>query len=100
MVRCLEPTEPLMRLEILDCTFRLTGPQPQPPAEMPALSESRVEFQRTLDQTDGCVDILAKGGRYIGAAGENPGILTGHLKRSPGQVETVAAIRLRVTAPA
>jgi hypothetical protein len=49
-------------------------------------------------QTDGGVDILAKGRRYVSAAGENAGIFTGHPKRPPRQVETVATLRLRITA--
>ena len=83
-----------------DREIGLPGPQPQPAAVSPPDGETRVQLHGTVDQRDGGIDVLAQIAKHVGDPAENIRILAGGAKRLPSQIETLAAVRVRIIGPA
>jgi len=58
-------------LEVVNREIRLPSPQPEPATPVPSASEARVELERTVDQCDGGIDVLAEITQHVGSAAEH-----------------------------
>ena len=78
----------------------MAGPQPQPAAVGPSDGEARVQLDGTVDQRGSGIDVLAQIAKHVGDPAENNRILAGSAKRLLSQIETLAAVRVRIIVPA
>src|SRR5437660_4610152 len=74
-------------LEMLDRQIRLTCKQPKPTAHVPAISEARVERERTVDQCDRRIDFLAEAPECHGGTPEDTRIVTAGGESPPGKFD-------------
>ena len=92
--------EPQRSLKMADREFRLPRPQPKPAAYHPAIRETRVERQGTVDQFHRGINVLAKISKRIGRVTEHIRIFGTRPKRSAGEIYALAAVRVGVIGPA
>src|SRR5215470_16755177 len=83
-----------------DREFWFPRPEPQSATYHPATSKAWVERQRTVDQFDSSVDLLAKIPESVGSPDENTRVITGNPKRLPGEIDPLATVKLGVVGPA
>src|SRR6516164_3954791 len=88
------------RVEMLERDVGLTGKKPELPAGKPSASKARIEGETTVDQRDGGIDVLAEVAENEGRDGENVSVVRAYLKGSPGEIDALAPIPLRVFGPA
>ena len=63
------------------------------------MSETRVEFKRTVDQRDGRGKVFAEVTKYPGNKANDKRVAASNLKRSTGKINGVAAVCARVVCP-
>src|ERR1700730_2893183 len=85
---------------MLDREIGLPRKQPDVAAASPTKSETRVEDERSVDQGDGGVDVLAKTREHEGSLGKNTWIISADSEGLPGKIDAHAAVRLPVVGPA
>src|SRR6516165_5130465 len=94
--KCTRPAsvwaEPQRGLEMANCEFRLPRPQPKPATYHPTVSKAGVERQRTVDQFDCGVHVLAKIGECIRSHAEDPRVVTGDPNRPSGEIDPLAPV--------
>jgi hypothetical protein len=91
-------TEAKRGFSILDRENGFAGPQPEGPGDMPASGEARVERQRTIDQRHHRAEILGEIGRRVGGIRQDAGIVAGQFEGSPGEIDALATVYLRIFA--
>src|ERR1700756_1704343 len=79
-------------LGTLDCSVKLARKKQENGTDVPAARKARVERQRPIDQRHNRADILAEIGQREGGIGQSARIVTGHLQRPPGEIDTLAAV--------
>jgi hypothetical protein len=84
--------EPQRSLEMANCGFGLTRPQPQPTTYHPTASKAGVECQSTVDQFDSGIDVFAKIGESVRSPAEDTRIVIADPKRLPGEIDPLAAV--------
>src|SRR5882757_309796 len=85
---------------MLDREIGLPGKIPEHSAPQPAASKARVEGERTLDQSYGDIDVLAKIPEHERGTGKDIGVIRRGPERPAGQVDTLATAGLPVVRPA
>jgi hypothetical protein len=85
--------------EVLDRKFGLPGPKPQRTTSVPGSCRVRVEFQRTINQGNGRIDILLKVTECVGCHTENDRVITGNSKSSSSKINAQLAICFLSLAP-
>jgi hypothetical protein len=85
---------------MFDSKIGLSGPQPEPSATDPTARVARIDLQRTLNQRDSSLDVLAKITKHEGRGGENLGVVPADSKRPAGKINALSVARLLVLAPA
>src|ERR1700738_2831033 len=85
---------------MLDRESGLPAKQPNVAAASPTKSETRVEDERSVDQGDGGVDVLAKTRQHEGSLGKNNWIISADSEGLPSKIDAHAAVRLPVVDPA
>ena len=66
---------------------------------MPAAREVRVERQGTVDQRHHGADVLAEIGQREGGIRQDARVVAGHFQGSPGEIDALQTVRLRIFAP-
>jgi hypothetical protein len=59
-----------------------------------------MEGETTVDQRDGCIDVLAEVAENEGRDGEDVRVVRAYLKGSPGEIDALAPVPLLVFGPA
>src|SRR6516225_2360003 len=92
-------TETKRGLHVLYCEIRLSGPELQGAADVPAAREAGVERQSTVDQRHHGTEILAEIAQRKGGIGDGAGIVTGYLQSPTGEIDALATVRRWIIAP-
>src|SRR6516225_4875804 len=87
------------RVKMLERDVGLTSKEPELPAGKPSASKAWVEGETTVDQRDGCIDVLAEVAENEGRDGEDVRVVRVYLKGSPGQIDAFAPVPLRIFGP-
>jgi len=70
---------------MLDGQVRIPSKQPKPPANVPSTCKAGVQLQRSVDQGNGAVDVIAETS-YNECSTSNDGrIIVGYLQRPVGE---------------
>src|SRR6516225_2238167 len=85
---------------MLNCEIRLTGPDPQKATHIPAASEARVKHERTVNQPDHGLDILAKIPQHESGMDEYAWVVLSHFERLPREFDGLATRCFRLCGPA
>src|ERR1044071_7533657 len=84
---------------MIDCSVELAGPEPEDAADVPTTRETRVEYQRAVNQGNHATDVLTEIAQRKGAIREDARIIAGRLQGSPREINPFLAIRLPIVAP-
>src|SRR5215472_1041711 len=93
-------TEPHGGFEMADRGFGLPRPQPEPPAQVPTLSETWVERQSAVSQFNSRIDIFAEVSKHVRDIAQDTRIVTPDPKRPLCELDALAAARNRIVGPA
>src|SRR5215471_1529315 len=85
-------------LDMRDRHVRLPRRHSEDPADVPAAREIRVEREGTLSQCHHGADVLAKIGKRLGSIREDARVVARDFEGSPGEINTLHAMRQRIIA--
>jgi hypothetical protein len=92
--------EPQRGFQMLDCQIELPGTRPESSAEVPAARETRVQPQSAIDQRDHCAEIFPEDPQRERGIGKYGRVVAMRLQGAPSEINTFAAVRLRIVAAA
>src|SRR5215472_16815340 len=86
-------------LETLDRGVGVAGVQREHAADVPAAGVVWVERQGAVDQRYHGADVFAEIGQRLRGIRQDAWVVAGHFQRSPGKIDALPTMRLRVFAP-
>ena len=93
-------TEPQRRFFMLNRDLGLARIHSEDAADVPAASVIRVESQGAVDQRHHGTDVLAEICQRKGGVPKNARVIAAHFQGSPGLINALQSVRLRISAPA
>ena len=82
--------------DMLDPEIRLPGPEPEPAAVPPTVSEAGVELQSPVDQCHSGRNVFAAVTEHVGSVGDDNGVVGSDPERPPNKIEGLATAGHRV----
>ena len=85
---------------MLEREIRLTRSQPETGANVPAVGKTRIERERTIDQSDHGINVFAQHGQHESSHSEDARLVLTGIQRLPGEIGSPAPRCLEVIGPA